>query len=128
VAQIGSAAPAHGERGVVVVFPPVGYGCTLSGRPGLAFRHDGQLMDITVVDDPGVPPAVVTLAPGQAAQARLIWNMYEGQGSTCTPRPTTVTVTPPGQSATRTVAWLIDPIEGSVCGGTVRVAAIARPA
>jgi hypothetical protein len=85
-------------------------------------------MNITVVDDRGVPSTVVTLAPGQAAEARLIWSKYEGQGTTCTPRPTTVTVTPPGQSTTRTVPWLSDPIEGSICGGSVRVAAVAQPA
>jgi Protein of unknown function (DUF4232) len=127
--SIGQPSSAKFQESALLQFRNAGsHPCTLSGRPGLTFAHNGQPMNITIIDDPSVPSTLITLAPGKTAEARLIWNKYEGQGSTCTPRPTTITLTPPGQTTTHTIAWINDPIEGSICGGNVHLTAIAKPA
>jgi len=92
--------------------------CTLTGYLGIRFMRGDRRLPIDQLQQ-GAPPAPVTLRPGDTASTRLVWNRYEGTGTSCKPLPTDLALTLPGQKKpTTTVPWLAG-IAASVCGTTV---------
>jgi hypothetical protein len=114
--SLGAPDSAKFEEDVLLVFTNTGgRPCSLSGFVKLQLRGPSAAMPTTVTPQPG-SSAVVILNHGQQASTRLLWNKYEGQGSTCPPFPVSIAVTPPGGQAARTIPWLPGD-DGSVCGG-----------
>ncbi len=107
------------EGGTLVMTNSGAQPCTLAGYLTLQLLGPAGALPTTVTRKPGVV-ATITLRPGQLASSLLVWNKYEGQGSTCPPFPTSIAVTPPDQVAAKTIPW-IPGDSGSVCGGKIEV-------
>jgi hypothetical protein len=100
--------------------------CTLTGYPNLEFHTPTGPMPTTVTHGEGIV-ATVTLRPGQVASTMIVWDKYEGDGSTCPPFPTEISITLPNQSEAKTIPW-IQGTAGSVCGGKIAASPIEKDA
>jgi hypothetical protein len=91
--------------------------CTLYGYGGLQLiGRDGKPVPTKLTRQPNPGPAIVRLAPGEAATATLHWTAvaHEGEPQTgpCQPEPAEAQVIPPDETDPLSVRWGM----GSVCG------------
>jgi hypothetical protein len=120
----GSSSAMFEEGGVLVLTNKGATSCTLSGYPDIQFVGASGDLPTTETRQAGTV-ATVTLRPGASATALLVWNKYEGQGTTCPPFPVAVKVTPPGQGTAARIPWITEDLARSVCGGKITVFPIA---
>jgi hypothetical protein len=96
--------------------------CTLAGYPSLEFHTPSGPMPTTVTHGEGTV-ATVTLRPGQVASTMIVWDKYEGDGNSCPPFPTEISIALPNQAEAKTIPW-IQGTAGSVCGGKIAASPI----
>jgi hypothetical protein len=93
--------------------------CTLKGYAGVQLNGPSGPAS-TVETSHAATAAALTLKPKDTALIQLIWNKYEGQGDTCPPFVTSVTVTLPDGGGSKDIDWY-GGVDGSVCGGKMDV-------
>ncbi|WNV90971.1 DUF4232 domain-containing protein [Umezawaea sp. Da 62-37] len=77
--------------------------CTIQGFPGVQFQKDnGESWDLVRGDDPIKP---VSLAPGQATGATLVFLSSKVQEGTSHWTPDSILITPPNTSDTQRLTW-----------------------
>ena len=125
--RLGRPSSAKFEEGTVIELANTGQPCTVSGYLGLRLLDDHGAPMPTRVDklQDGTSVRPVMVAGGGRAYATLVWQKYEGQGTTCPPYPAILAVSLPGQAATVTAPWFTG-ISASACDGALRVSAL-RP-
>jgi hypothetical protein len=111
------------EAAVLELTNKSGNACTLTGYPDVQFVGPSGDMPTKATHGAG-KVVTVTVAPAQKASVGLLWNKYEGQGSTCPPFPTSIRVSLPGEADGTVIPWVPD-ISGSVCGGKIAVGPFA---
>jgi Protein of unknown function (DUF4232) len=125
VVRLGLPDSAKFQEGTVIELANTGEACAVSGYLGLRLLDErGAPMPTTVQrlrDNTTAAP--VTLARGGRAYATLVWNKYQGQGTSCQPYPVSIAVSLPGQTSTVTAPW-ISGDDGSACQGVLRVGAL----
>ena len=121
VVRLGQPDSAKFQEGTVIELANTGEACVVSG----------YLLGLRLLDQKGRPDAhhcpeaarhttaaPVTLARGGRAYATLVWNKYQGQGTSCQPYPASIAVSLPGQTSTVTAPW-ISGDDGSACQGVL---------
>lgn len=90
--------------------------CTIYGYGGMQlYRSNGKAVPTKMERNRGVPPQLLTLAPGKSARSSLTWTVVstgaEPAGKACEPSGTTAHVTPPDETSYLSVPWHF----GQVC-------------
>jgi hypothetical protein len=63
----------------VTLINQTGTPCVLDGRPQITLTDHGRPLDLRIEDAQGVPPATLSIAPGESLIAILTWRNYCGE-------------------------------------------------